>query len=204
MFRFSSIFVFHGSEDGIRAVFRRDLGGQQAFIPAIGLHECLCGQQLLIRLQHPHHRHLPPLPNIRSSILLYNSRVDDGLDWSSPYYPYSGEATAQRNSNYSNSSYDSSPKEMEHAQVIARLRQQYGNVSYSVGYGSQCTNASTLVSPWAFREKVAGFMVKSKGHFQKLQQRSRAWYGGQDSALIAAWWEMYRRKKKFIKKGPNF
>ena len=146
----------------------------------------------------------PLCPNIRSSILLHNSSVDDGVDWSSPYYPYSGEATAQLNSNYSNSSYDGSPKEMEHAHVIARLRQQYGNVSYSVGYGSQCTNASTLVSPWAFREKVAGFMVKSKGHFQKLQQRSRAWYGGQDSALIAAWWEMYRRKKKLIKKGPNF
>jgi len=31
------------------------------------------------------------------------------VDWSSPYYPYSGEATAQLNSNNSNSSYDGSP-----------------------------------------------------------------------------------------------
>eukprot|EP01036_Dinobryon_divergens_P025253 gene25253-33779_t len=113
-------------------------------------------------------------------------------------YPYS----------LSSYSYDSnSPKEKEHAQLLARLRQQYeysNFSSYEHGYGSQCANASTLVSPRTFREKVAGFLTKSKGvQLQRLQQRSRAWYGGQDSALLAAWWELYRKKtppKKVKKK----
>ena len=170
----------------------------------------------------------PLCPNVRYSILLpplslpYNSSNasvsgsgsgsgsgSSGDRWRSgaynyplsllfhPYpYPYSNDSS-------------SPPREKELAQLVARLHQQYYNNSNNFSsyddyrYGSECANASTLVSPRTFREKVAGFLAKSKGvQLQRLQQRSRAWYGGQDSALLAAWWEMYRRKapKKAKKK----